>query len=900
MLSSATIILGADSSDLGGGPRGGIVELRLKASGRIDEQLTPAMVCGGECEGAFFEVLKTTHGGSSCAVRLPRWHPGGRVTVVFPSPMTVSKVYHASIAVATPTAVTFALENKPNPNGAFQFSATGAATTAVVSCGGILSPPPPHPPPPPSPPPPPWPPRPPPPPDTMPPEKVSGALVVAARCDSLVLNLREPRARGQRPTHYVIAPSASSAAASVAALMRAKVTCQPPAQAGVGTLSCIVGPLQSSTAYTFTLAGANGAGVGAASHPLSASTTPSPEGAPVPMAAPVPLDAPDCTSIRLQLPPRQAGCRPDTGALVLYQRAGAGPWRALLEQPTASAEWRQPTTDTLATATALFTASSAVGSYAAGTAGRRLQFGNVPAGRSGTHGVASSMVDETGNTSVLIRFLERYTAYQYLLSSSNDRGTTLGTPSRPWLTDVTEASLRRAPHAEASGSASFTVSWVGQASHCRPTLKWRLETRHKGAPKWQTVVSEATVPLYVTDELRCPAGCAFRVTPTNIVGWADAWASFEHNEHVTAAASAASNVSAFIPSDFLPSLRAGAVRLELSFSRAAGTNDVETARGVKADMATTVGAPAHRLAVVEVRGHGRFVVLDLLPATDVDPTAEDLASNLVDSIMADTSALYTRSVTRALDPRAGVLRLAASGATTQLLSQAQLSNAATMGAGVRAAADAEASRKMAAHAAAAAVAARTQQFAAAAAEEEAVWWRTYAGGGGGLLGSMIRAIGVLVTLIAAFGLLMRRGGGSMWCLPLFSISGDAGARYNSPAAAASAVASHATFDSVKRVDIAVGAALNGSGGAGTAACGHLDVREASTSLELLELVASLCEELLDAPLSESAQLICIDSSGGEQPFTAADDLDVALRAAALRVDAPPRKRGLFGAKRPHG
>ena len=79
--------------------------------------------------------------------------------------------------------------------------------------------------------------------------------------------------------------------------------------------------------------------------------------------------------------------------------------------------------------------------------------------------------------------------------------------------------------------------------------------------------------------------------------------------------------------------------------------------------------------------------------------------------------------------------------------------------------------------------------------------------------------------------------------------------------------------------------------------GFVDVGEASSALDLLELVAALAEELLDAPLAESAQLICIDAAGGELQFTAADDLAVVRRAAKLRVDAPPRKRGLFGANR---
>ena len=58
------------------------------------------------------------------------------------------------------------------------------------------------------------------------------------------------------------------------------------------------------------------------------------------------------------------------------------------------------------------------------------------------------------------------------------------------------------------------------------------------------------------------------------------------------------------------------------------------------------------------------------------------------------------------------------------------------------------------------------------------------------------------------------------------------------------------LDSRKRVDISAGAALNGSpriAEGAIAASGFVDVGEASSALDLLELVAALAEELLDAP-----------------------------------------------------
>ena len=93
-------------------------------------------------------------------------------------------------------------------------------------------------------------------------------------------------------------------------------------------------------------------------------------------------------------------------------------------------------------------------------------------------GVASAMEDARGETSILIRHLETYASYQYMLATTNAAGSAYGAASQPLLTDVigpTEASLRGAPRVEAIGSAGFAASWVGMASHCRPLLRWELE-----------------------------------------------------------------------------------------------------------------------------------------------------------------------------------------------------------------------------------------------------------------------------------------------------------------------------------------------------------------------------------------------------------------------------------------
>ena len=559
------------------------------------------------------------------------------------------------------------------------------------------------------------------------------------------------------------------------------------------------------------------------------------------------------------------------------------------------------------------------------------------------------MKDANGEPSILIRYLERYTSYQYVLSATNDGGTTLGVPSRPWLTDVTEGSLRKAPHTETSGSASYTITWIGQASHCRPQLRWSIESKRKGAgTKWVSLAVDISASTYTTHNLRCPEGCAFRVTPTNIIGWSDEWVSYHNlieptssaiNAKAAAATAAASNSSIFLPSDFLPSLRPNAVRVELSFTRAAASSnndDAQTARSIKTAIASAISVPSHRVAVVEVRGHGLYVVLDLLapPASATSalsgtfPSAEQLATRLVDALLTDDSSLYKSSdggigtgmiATRFLDPRAGILRLSANGqSTSQLLSQAQLSQTTAMAAGIRAAADVSASKQEARVSSAAAVAARIKEFTVAAAAEEAAWWKAYGESHSGVIAMLSAPLAVVLVVVFLLGLMVRSGKSGPPRAPSYE------ALMSAPAAAAAATASwwasrrdamptttgaswwasnsdrkgRAVHDSCKRVDFYAGAAIGTPGGGswGVAASGHVDVADATSALDLLEMVASLAEELLDAPLSEQAILICVDSAGHEKTLTAAEDLSAARRAVSLRVVGPQRRAPMGGSR----
>ena len=306
-------------------------------------------------------------------------------------------------------------------------------------------------------------------------------------------------------------------------------------------------------------------------------------------------------------------------------------------------------------------------------------------------------------------------------------------------------------------------------------LSLRRHGERNAPSKWTALASNVQVPFHCTHTLRCPEGCAFRVSPTNLVGWADGWAAHTRGSLTSATAvttataysAAASNASTFLPSSFLPALRASSARVELKlYHRVEGGDAMATARAVKAAVAATVAVASHRVAVVEVRG-GLHVVVDLIGAAVAGAmagvgagasaratvgvgaaggagvaagspaaNANALASKLVEALLDSRSALYLTSPSApapsavpitpiSVDPRAGVLRLSASGAASQLLSQEQLATADRMlASSAAAAADADEAARSKAEAAAA-LAARVKSFTAAAVEEEEAWWGKY-------------------------------------------------------------------------------------------------------------------------------------------------------------------------------
>ena len=446
-LPTQTFVLGPDGSSTRA--HAGVVELKLAvandAPGGVDAAMEtlPTITCGSVCAGGYMAVTKTFSKGISASVHLPRWEPGALVTLIFGATAQVTKTFHARIVAHVERATTFALEGHAPASLSFQFTADTNARSALVACGAFSPPPsppsppsaspPPPPPAPPRPPPPPHPPWPPPPPHLMAPERVGGVVVTAVHCDRATIWLREPRARGQPPTHYVLETHATSHNGPPALETHAtsrpdgrtttSFTCSPPAATAL--ITCTVPGLLPATAYSLTAAAVNAAGTGLASHPLAFTTPPQPEGPPEALPPPTPLDAPDCESIRLAPPRRRAGCAPDDGTLTLFIKASEGAWFALLEQPAPVAVWRRPS------------APKVIPQPPAAAA--------TPAAATPAATAASASAIALADGTLLVRGLEPYVAYRFRIASSGARGASEGESSAPLLTDAPEPSLVRPP-----------------------------------------------------------------------------------------------------------------------------------------------------------------------------------------------------------------------------------------------------------------------------------------------------------------------------------------------------------------------------------------------------------------------------------------------------------------------
>ena len=387
------------------------------------------------------------------------------------------------------------------------------------------------------------------------------------------------------------------------------------------------------------------------------------------------------------------------------------------------------------------------------------------------------------------------------------------------------------------------------------------------------LATDVRLPHYHASTLRCPEGCSFRVAPANLAGWAlaemaAAAADDADGAYATSPSSPDATPSAATPftaTPSLPPLPPATMRLELALF---GRSAAGATGGASADLARAVGVPLSHVAVVEARGEADgavYIIADLRAHGGGEPngeggaggrysreaagaTADAIADRLVDALLDEGSTLYRGSVTSAVDPRAGVQRLDADGALTQLLTPSQLRAASRLPAAVRAAAAAAAANVREREAANALEAARVHQAALMAAEAEAAWRLEHSD-----LTVALEAVGALIT---------RTQLGALAVLGALAAAAVAMQRQQSM-----------LRESLKRVDFVRGGS--------TVASGHVGLGEASDTLELLDMVAGLAHELLKEPMADEATLLCVDSRGRTKPLLA--EVMLARRAVSLRV-----------------
>ena len=193
-------------------------------------------------------------------------------------------------------------------------------------------------------------------------------------------------------------------------------------------------------------------------------------------------------------------------------------------------------------------------------------------------------------------------AYVFRASARNAHGS-----SGPSLTSAATFSagvstvLNIPPIVEALSSSSYRVSWLATSGlPCGLSALWRLEYRRAtdGAHAWHALIDNSALREF-EPQLRCPKGCMFRVTATNLAGW-----------------KSPSTASEPVPTRQLHPPAHGAVRLEL---HVASEGESPSKDQVGEEITRALGVSSERVRCVEIRDAAqaglRALVFDLLPAS---------------------------------------------------------------------------------------------------------------------------------------------------------------------------------------------------------------------------------------------------------------------------------------------
>ena len=76
-----------------------------------------------------------------------------------------------------------------------------------------------------------------------------------------------------------------------------------------------------------------------------------------------------------------------------------------------------------------------------------------------------------------------------------------------------------------------------------------------------------------------------------------------------------------------------------------------------------------------------------------------------------------------------------------------------------------------------------------------------------------------------------------------------------------------------------------------ACVGEVDLHGLTTHEEVFDAVAALAEEVLDAPLSEAAVVLCVDAANREMPLSSTHGMAEVRHARELRVTLPGKSGG---------
>ena len=175
-------------------------------------------------------------------------------------------------------------------------------------------------------------------------------------------------------------------------------------------------------------------------------------------------------------------------------------------------------------------------------------------------------------------------------------------PSVAVLTDEAHSRLAEPPFVSATSSASYALSWVGQASPCQRALLFELQLRRGSGGAWRPLRTGLSKSALSLDELRCPEGCSFRYGPSNLPG----------------GPSELSAPSLPVATLALPRLPRGALRLQVRLLPRTYTasEPASVLERFTAEAAAAVGARHAQVAGVEAREAGRLLVIDLLPPAE--------------------------------------------------------------------------------------------------------------------------------------------------------------------------------------------------------------------------------------------------------------------------------------------